>query len=99
MATLPVIFGALADAPQIVSGVAQLILAMEALFGKGNGAAKKAAVMGALNSAVVTYDGVAVRRPGKLPLIQTAPVQKAVGDMIDNVVSVFNSVAAAKTAQ
>lgn len=84
-------FGLLSAAPTIISGVASLVHGIEGLFGKGNGAAKKAAVLSAFQGGIEAYGAVAGALPqSKLPQI-SGDAQKATETLIDAVVGFYNA--------
>lgn len=87
MATLA--FSLLGAAPQIITGVATLVHSVETIFGKGNGSAKKAAVVAALPTMISTYDGIA--GAASLPQISQPDFQAALNELIDSIVK-FNNV-------
>lgn len=89
MATMAL--GLLTAAPTIIQGVASLVHGIEHLFGKGSGAAKKAAVMSAFQGGIEAYNGVAGVATGlKLPAI-SSDAQKAFGDLVDAIVAFYNA--------
>lgn len=89
MATLAI--GLLTEAPAMISGVASMVHGIEGLFGKGNGAAKKAAVQAAVSGAVSAYNAVPAAGVTKLPSINAPDFQAALGQLIDAIVAVYNS--------
>ncbi len=89
MATLAL--GLLSEAPAMVSGVAAMIHGIEGLFGKGNGKAKKAAVLGAVSGAVSAYNAVPASGVTKLPSIDAPDFQAALANLIDAIVEVYNA--------
>jgi hypothetical protein len=96
MATLAL--GLLTEAPAIVSGVASMVHGIEGLFGKGNGAAKKAAVQAAVSGAVSAYNAVPAAGVTKLPTINAPDFQAALGQLIDAIVNVYNALGVFKSA-
>lgn len=81
-------FSLLGAAPSIISGVAGLVHAVESIFGKGNGAAKKAAVVSVLPTLVSTYDTVAGTT--SLPQISQPDFSAAYSELIDAIVKFYN---------
>jgi hypothetical protein len=89
MATMAL--GLLTAAPTIIQGVASLVHGIEHLFGKGSGAAKKAAVLSAFSGGIEAYNGVASAATGlKLPGI-SGDAQKSFGDLVDAIVAFYNA--------
>lgn len=85
-------FGLLSAAPTIITGVASLVHGIEHLFGKGNGSAKKAAVISAFQGGIEAYGAVAGALPGaKLPQL-TGETQKAFEGLVDSIVSFYNAI-------
>lgn len=83
--------GLLGAAPTIIQGVASLVHGIENLFGKGTGAAKKAAVLSAFNGAVQAYTGVAGALPNvKMPQLSGAS-EAAFGTLVDAIVGFYNA--------
>lgn len=79
----------LTDAPAIVHGVASLIHGFEGLFGKGNGTAKKAAVLQAFKGGTEAYTAVAKDVPKvALPKVSDSSAT-ALSNLIDAIVA-FN---------
>lgn len=89
-AALPIVLGLMDEVPTIVSGVTGIVHAVESLFGKGNGTAKKAAALSALSSAIAIYDGTAPVISNKAPLVQSSALA-AVSNLIDDVVALSNA--------
>jgi hypothetical protein len=96
MATLAI--GLLTEAPAMISGVAAMVHGVESLFGKGNGAAKKAAVQAAVGGAVQAYNSGDTATGTKLPQINAPDFQAALGALIDAIVGVYNSLGVFKSA-
>lgn len=83
-------FGLLSAAPTIISGVASLVHGIEHLFGKGNGTAKKAAVLSAFQGGIEAYGAVAGALPNsKLPQI-SGTAEKSLEGLIDAIVAFYN---------
>ena len=81
----------LADAPAIVHGIASLVHGFEGLFGKGNGIAKKAAVLQAFNGGTEAFSAVAKDVPqAKLPKLSDAGAT-ALSGLIDAIVAFNNA--------
>jgi hypothetical protein len=84
--------GLLGAAPTIIQGISSIVHGIEHLFGKGNGAAKKQAVLTAFNSGVDAYNAVASAATGlKLPSI-SGDAEKALGNLVDAIVSFYNAI-------
>jgi len=84
-------FGLLSAAPTIISGVASLVHGIEGLFGKGNGAAKKAAVLNAFSGGIEAYSAAAGALPNlKLPQMSSAAAP-AFGQLVDAIVGFYNA--------
>ena len=86
----------LGAAPTIIQGVAGLVHGIENLFGHGNGAAKKAAVVQAFNGAVGAYNAGATAAETanpklKLPVLSDDTV-KAMSALVDAIVAFYNAV-------
>lgn len=81
-------FSLLGAAPQIVAGIGGLVHAVESIFGKGNGAAKKAAVVSVLPTLVQTYDSVAGTT--SLPQISEPEFAAAYSELVDSIVKFYN---------
>jgi hypothetical protein len=90
MATLAL--GLLTAAPTIIQGVSSLVHGIENIFGKGSGAAKKAAVVQAFQGGVEAYNATAAAATG----LKLSPVggdtQKAFGDLVDAIVTFYNAI-------
>jgi len=81
----------LTDAPAIIHGIAALVHGFEGLFGKGNGAAKKAAVLQAFKGGTEAYAAVAKDVPKvKLPQLSDAGAT-ALSNLVDAVVAFNNA--------
>ena len=81
----------LTDAPAIIHGIAALVHGFEGLFGKGNGQAKKAAVLQAFKGGTEAYAAVAKDVPStKLPKLSDVASQK-LGNLIDSIVDFNNA--------
>lgn len=81
-------FSLLGAAPQIITGIAGLVHSVESIFGKGNGSAKKAAVVSVLPTLVSTYDSVAGTT--SLPQINQQEFTDAYSELIDSIVKFYN---------
>lgn len=86
----------LGSAPTIIQGISGLVHGIESLFGKGNGAAKKAAVIQAFQGAVGAYNaGLTAAQTAdpkiKLPQVSNETVS-AMGNLVDSIVAFFNAV-------
>lgn len=89
MATMAV--SLLTNAPAIIHGVAALVHGFEGLFGKGNGAAKKAAVLQAFKGGTEAYSAVAKVVP-QVPLPQLSGAgATALSNLIDAIVTFNNA--------
>ena len=83
-------FGLLSAAPTIVTGITSLVHGIEHLFGKGNGQAKKAAVISAFQGGIQAYSSVAGALTGaKLPQVTEAS-QKSFENLVDAIVAFYN---------
>lgn len=81
----------LADAPGIIHGVAALVHGFEGLFGKGNGAAKKAAVLQAFKGGTDAFSAVAKDVPqAKLPKLSDDGAG-ALSQLIDAIVAFYHA--------
>ncbi len=88
MATMAL--GLLTAAPTLIQGIASLVHGIEHLFGKGSGAAKKAAVMSAFQGGIDSYNAVAGAATGlKLPGV-SKDAQKSFGNLIDAIVAFYH---------
>jgi uncharacterized membrane protein HdeD (DUF308 family) len=84
--------GLLTAAPTIVQGIASLVHGIENIFGKGSGAAKKAAVLSAFQGGVQAYQAVATTATGlNLPKM-SGDTETAFSNLIDAIVAFNNAV-------
>lgn len=84
------------EIPSIFHGIVGLIHGIEGLFGKGNGKAKKAALVAALSSGVEAYDATAQAVAGTkigsaLPQINSDGFQTALSTLIDAIIGFNNA--------
>ena len=85
-------FSLLTAAPTIVQGIASLVHGIENIFGKGNGGAKKAAVLQAFQGGMSAYSAVAANATGlKLPEI-SSDAQKGFSALVDAIVAFNNAI-------
>jgi hypothetical protein len=83
--------GLLGAAPTIITGITNLVHGIEALFGKGNGAAKKAAVLSAFSGGIDAYTAAAGAMPQvKLPKF-SGDTEKAFSSLVDAIVAFNNA--------
>ena len=85
----------LGAAPSIIQGISGLVHGIENIFGKGNGQAKRAAVLQAFQGAIGAYNaglGAAssVDPKIKLPQISNEAVNAA-GELVDAIVKFYNA--------
>lgn len=89
MATMAL--GLLTQAPTIIHGVVSLVHGIESIFGKGNGAAKKAAVLSVFQGGAGIEAAIAESAPGlKLPNF-SGDALKALSNLIDDIVAFNNA--------
>jgi hypothetical protein len=86
----------LGAAPTIIQGITSLVHGIENIFGKGNGQAKKQAVLQAFQGAVGAYNAglgaaSAVDPKIKLPQISDDTI-KAMSNLVDAIVAFYNAV-------
>jgi len=90
MATMAL--GLLTAAPTIIQGISSLVHGIENIFGKGNGKAKKAAVLQAFQGGLSAYSAVAQNATGlNLPKI-SGDSEQAFSDLVDAIVKFNNAI-------
>lgn len=85
----------LGAAPTIIQGISSLVHGIEGIFGKGNGQAKKQAVIQAFQGAVGAYNaglGAVEVADNKIKLPQVSDdAIKAMGSLVDAIVTFYNA--------
>ena len=83
--------GLLSAAPTIITGISSLVHGIENLFGKGNGQAKKAAVLSAFNGGIQAYQAAAGALPSlNLPKM-SGETETAFSQLVDAIVAFYNA--------
>lgn len=85
----------LGAAPTLIQGISSLVHGIENIFGKGNGAAKKAAVLSAFQGGVQAYSAAAQAITGVDPKVKlpqfSGDAQKTFETLVDAIVAFYNA--------